>query len=211
MKNKILLICSLLMVLIISGCGNKNNTSTTTESTSIDTEKEIQKEEVIGDVDITRDITIDDCQEMILGSDLVIDYSSFPEERKEAWNTLGRTDLKVLFPKGEFITSQDNANIAKSEKISVEVTAEPIMNNSDVYSNENILINNEKYIVIKDVDDNASDDDSYFYIVYMIYDLKNNAHIKETVVINKFDIEYANKFIDEYIPKFEETLVKNFD
>ena len=161
-------------------------------------------------MDITGDITIDDCVEMVVGSDLVVDYSSFPEETKEAWDTIGRDDLVVLFPRGEFITSQDNTNVAKSEKLSVIFSITATKNNPSDMSGDVTLVDNDKYIVTKNIGTDIEESDTYFYVYYMIYDLENNAYMQVAVESNKYDTEYANNFIDEYIPRFEEVLISNF-
>lgn len=165
-------------------------------------------EEVIGDVDITRDITIDDCQEMIVGSDLVLDYSSFEENSKKAWEGFERNDIKLLFPSGEFITGQDNSNRAGSEKVGIKLAIEPTQQHIENKTGEKNLLENEQYLVVQD--ELLGDNDSLYTTMYTVYQLDTDNWISITIEINKYDTEYANNFIEDYIPRFEEMLLSNF-
>lgn len=220
MKNKIYLVLTLLVAMLVAGCGKETTDENTTSETPVVEESENSEEEdttdvsdsddeeIIGDVDITSDITIDDCIEMTVGSDLVLDYDGFEDTRKAAWESFGRNDIKLLFPKGEYIINQDNSNNARSEKVGIKLTIESHQQHIENKAGERTVFENENYLIKeKEVLENTS---SLYTTMYLVYQQDTDNWLMITIEINKFDTEYTDNFIKDYIPRFEEVLISNF-
>lgn len=214
MKNRIYLTLTLLVVMLaVAGCGKEktNEESTVTKTPVVENSEEtevttdVTEEEVIGDVDITRDITIDDCKEMIVGSDLVLDYSDNADSRKTAWELFGRDDIKVLFPSGEFIISQDNSNVAETEKINVNIVIRCYEKNVENKTGDEVF-DLGRYIITKDI----TDYENCVNYMYEVFDTESDAILRLSLSINKYDKTYGDNFSEDYLPRFEEMLLSNF-
>lgn len=163
--------------------------------------------EVIGDVDITRDITVNDCQEIIVGSDVVLDYGKKEKMQKStraAWKLFGRDDIKVLMPSDEFITSLNNATVTETDTINVNIIIDCLEQDIEDKTDDE-KYDFGRYIVTKFYSFGEDIARNWFGIQYNIYDTESDTILRMSLTINKMDfdeVEYVENFIKEYISRF---------
>ena len=170
-----------------------------------DESSEPQYEEVIGDVDVdTGAVTVSDMTELVAGLDFKVDESVYD------YQSLGLDELTILAPGGQYITGYTDSGIeAAFDNFMITIKCQTTNVALSPSSDDVILADTEGYTVYRmtDFDDNS---DKRSYQRYLIYDKTNGAGLNIHLEITKYDSSAADRFINSYLPAFEETLAGNF-
>lgn len=221
MKKNVL--ATLMMIIFamatICGCGNNNtedtkNNSEVVSSVAEETEKETEEnnmdvettETVIGDVDATPDaLSMDDMVEQVVGLDIPLIKNAGTDET--AFN-----NFTVLFPSSEYITEyyEDGAG-AKLEAIDFEISI-VLMNGEPNNNIREDMGESQEYIGDYVLEKSAGgNDDIGYQMTYNIVKPSCNTMLNITITVNKNRDyqEYCNALVEEFAPKFEESILKN--
>lgn len=221
MKKNVL--ATLMMIIFamatICGCGNNNtedtkNNSEVVSSVAEETERETEEnnidvettETVIGDVDAAPgSLTMNDMVEQVVGLDI-------PMIENEGTDKDSFKNFSVLFPSSSFITEyHENGVSANQDCIDFEITT--VLRKGE--PNNNIREEkgeSQQYIGNYVLETKAGRNNKYGYqMTYDIVSPSSNSVLSIMITINKNSDyqEYCDNLVEEFAPKFEESILKN--
>lgn len=219
--KKMALITTMILCLVLTACGNKEESQTTQEEVAVENtvieenpeevveeteEVEEPVEEVIGDVDISEEgLTMTDMQELELGLDIPIE-----ETAEGAFSSF--EGFKILFPSSVYQTKVTDGSV-EAQLESIWFILDPAARKNDAPTSaredrNETLETIGKYVVHKMP--RANDKYGLDYS-YRIYDTESGNALFITIVINKNSEyqEYGDNLVNEYFPAFEEVLYNN--
>lgn len=213
--KKMALITTMILCLVLTACGNKEESQTAQEEVSVENTvveeipeevveetEEVEstvEEENIGDVDFTGDISVADMS--ILIPDLDIEFET--EEFSELYSKFG-AEVQLLFPGGAYITAQDKG-WAKAELTNETISIQISMHENGFASNDDRYTIEEVGKYTLEYTTNALNKYSFM----REYRICNNKDLAVDIIltVNKTgDKDIADALIEEYVPAFEETL-----
>ncbi len=221
MKRRFLavLLMSVVMTVVVAGCGKEEPKTVSTPDTKVEvaTEKQVENtpapepevqpevntevEEVIGDVD-TGELSAENCSLWKLGLDV----------KNRALDGVEATfDYSFLFPNAAYVTSE-GAGYLKAEGIVVEYIDISLSPVADAKPLRDVLLDNGNATVTRTI---KYDSVSSYKATYAVKNGDNNMNINLEIKIKVGSTEEEQtifrNFVDSYVPAFEESLTANFN
>lgn len=220
--KKMALITTMILCLVLTACGNKEESQTTQEEVTVENTvveeipeevveetEEVEttvEEENIGDVDVSAEgLTMADMQELELGLDMFV--QEIDEGTKDSF-----AGFKLLFPGGFYQTRILDGTVA-AEMDSIAFIMDFSSRKADAPTSAREERNETletigKYVVHKIP---YSDGQYGAEYSYRIYDTESGKALFVSIIINKNSEyqEYGDNLVSEYLPAFEEVLYNN--